>query len=340
MNRAILLGALVLLAAPVAPAQRVDTGTLGALTLQYATVQASDHYAGPPMAAQVSFQPGEAFSVVTPYRIQQITWLVSPGESVTAGQPVAVLAGPEIHHFITEFEVTGERLALARKRFESNRKLYRDQSIDEGRWIEISDAYYRLRLAYEHLQHFHELLQETDSEPDNIVLKSPTAGRLQYAQNSPGVPAEGEVAIVIPPSALRLRVAVPLARREGLAALRNDGCELAVSTISGIAEGFFLRAWSEPLGPRCPWLPGEQLMVTPQYRLAGYTVPQSALLHWEGEPALLLRDGGELQLVAVAVSGANGDGYHVTSDIDLAGREVLTSSVSAVQGVLLGLGSD
>jgi hypothetical protein len=333
----VLMSALV--AVPVC-AQRVDIAELGLLDLAYAVPRASTHYPGPPMAAEVSFRSGEAYSVVTPYRIQGIRYLVEPGAMVEKDQAIAELSGTEIHHFLTEYEVVGERLDMARRRFEGNRPLYDNRTIDEARWIEISDAYYSLNLEFEHLHHFRQLLEVGPEDDERIVLKSPLAGRLLYAQELTGIAADGEVAMVLPTDAVRLRVEVPLSRREGLESLHDGTCSLPVSGISGVVTGFFLRAWSAPLSAGCDYLPGERLMVTPSYRASGYEVPGTALLQWQGKPALLMRDDTALELVLVEVLASADDYYFIRSASRLDDREVLVRSVSAVQGVLLGLGGE
>jgi hypothetical protein len=321
-------------------AQSVATANLGALELAFERVSAGDGFAGLPLASEVTFRPGEALSLVTPSRIQQINYQVAPGEEVAPGQPIAVMAGPEIHHFLTEFEVVVQRYENARRRFERNRELYRKQAIDEARWIEISDNYYTLQLEYEHLRHFHALLRQDGSDPEEITFVAPAAGRVQYTQERPGIAEGGELALILPPGSLRLRVAVPIGDRYGLARLQHGACELPVASISRIADGFFLRAWSAPLDASCDLLPGQQLMVTPFYAVDGYEIPRQALLHWETRPAVLLHRGDQLQLVPVEILGSTPSGYYVTSDADLAGREILVTSVSAVQGVLMGLGGE
>jgi hypothetical protein len=337
--RVICLLALLAWAFPVC-AQRVATANLGALELAYHRVNAGDGFAGLPLASEVTFRPGEALSLVTPSRIQQINYLVAPGEAVTPGQPIAVLAGPDIHHFLVEFDVVARRYENARQRFERNRELYRKQAIDEARWIEISDHYYALQLKHEHLRHFHALLRQDAGDPEQISFLAPAAGRVQYNQDRPGIAEGGELALILPPDSLRLRVAVPIANRQGLAQLQYGACELPVASISSIADGFFLRAWSAPLDANCDLLPGERLMVTPFYAIGGYEIPRRALLHWEGLAAVLLLSEEFLEVVTVEVLGSTPAGYYVASDVELSGREILVSSVSAVQGVLLGLGGE
>lgn len=337
LTRALLLAAVCI---TPAFAQRVDVADLGSLELAFLTPRAADRYEGPPMAAEVSFRPGEALRVVSPYPVRQIIYLVEPGTEVARDQPVAELSGPEIEHFLTRFRVTGQRLESARRRFENNRELYRKRTIDETRWIEISEAFYTLQLEYEHLRHFRELLETDDRFPGRVTLKSPLDGRFLYEQEDPGIAAGGELALVVPAGALRLRVEVPLQQSRHLVGLHHGNCDLAVTSISGVAAGFFLRAWSAPLTEACDVVPGEHLMVVPVYNRPGFEVPREAILHWRGEPAVLLREGEALVPTPVEIIASSGDDYHVTSTVDLRDRKILTRSVSAVQGILLGLGGE
>ena len=55
---------------------------------------------------------------------------------------------------------------------------------------------------------------------------------------------------------------------------------------------------------------------------------------------VLVREGDRLRPLAVSLLGARGEDYVLQPAADLGDREVLVSSVSAVQGMLLGLGGE
>lgn len=321
-------------------AESVALKDLGMLNLEFTPVEQIERYSGRSLAARVTYRPGEAVSLVTPHRVQQIRYLVGPGDTVTSGQAIAVMNGPEIHHFLTEFEVTEQRLATTKKRFDSNRKLYQNRAIDEARWIEISESYYALQLEYEHMRHFRDLLSPDEKDEDSITLNSPSAGVLQYRQESPGIDAGEELALVLPAGTLRFSVSVPISQRKNLSALASGNCELKVASVSGVASDFFVQAWSEPLLEQCQFLPGERLLVTPRYSFEGYRVPRESVFQWDGEPTVLLRESGQLVTVAVTLLSSDGETYAVACPTEIAGGEILSSSVSAVQGVLMGLGGE
>ena len=103
---------------------------------------------------------------------------------------------------------------------------------------------------------------------------------------------------------------------------------------------FFVEGWSAPLDDNCSYLPGQRLMMTPLYQFTGYRVPRSAVFQWEGVSTVLLRSGQQLKTVEVELLSSNSRYYAVASPDDISGGEILSTSVSAVQGVLMGLGSE
>ena len=340
MNRRVPLTLLLFLLPCAALADSIPLANLGMLSLEFTDVEKIESYRGQPLAARVAYRPGEAVSLVTPHRVQQITYLVETGETVAAGQAIAIMSGPEIHHFLTEFEVTQQRLAATKKRYDSNQKLYQKRAIDEARWIEIADAYYALQLEYEHMRHFRDLLSTVPGDEDRITLISPASGILQYRQDSPGIGSGEELALLLPQETLRFKVSVPIARRFGLRSLISESCYSKIESVSGIASDFFVHAWSEPLAEQCQLLPGERLLVTPEYAFQGYRVPRESVFQWQDEPTVLLRREGKLVTVPVKLLSGDEATYSVTCPTEISGGEVLSSSVSAVQGVLMGLGGE
>lgn len=330
-----------LLFAQTAGAQVINTADLGQLTLEYQPATEVGSYPGQSLAAQVSFRQGEAFSVVTPYRVQRLNYLLPPGSEVAAGQPIAVLQGPEIHHFLSEFDIKKQLLLDSEKRFNSNRALYEKKAIKASQWLQISEDYYALKLDFEHMRHFQELLiEEQGRDEDSVTITAPVAGIIQYSQSAPGISAEDEIAVIIPRSAIRLRVALPVAQRTQLESFKAATCNLDVAIVSGIINDFFVEAWSEPVQEQCNFLPGQQIMVKPYFKLPAYRVSRRSVFQWQGQSHLFLLDGDELVAIPVVITSTEGSDYIVTTDQLLQGREVLVTSVSAAQGVLLGLGGE
>jgi hypothetical protein len=77
-----------------------------------------------------------------------------------------------------------------------------------------------------------------------------------------------------------------------------------------------------------------------EFPFAGYAVPRSALATVGGQPGVFVERGDHLRFTAVTIGGSDREAFYVSSDADLGGAAVLSTSVSAAQGILLGLGQD
>jgi hypothetical protein len=324
-----------------AGAQAVALAELGAFELEFAPALAAASYPGPEVAGEVTFRQGEAYGVPSPGRVQQIEFLLEPGSRVSRGQPFATLRGPEMHHFEMAYESSGALLEGARRRFESNRSLYENKSISESRWLEISEKYYALSLEYEHMRHFFELVLPDDGDPDALTLVAPLTGTIDYRTGRGGVQEGERIAVFIPDAAIRVRASIPNGLRGEVQALGIGSCELGVDRSSAVSDGFFVHVWSDPLIPACEVLLGQQLPVTPLLRAPGsYAIPRAAVFQMGRDTLVLMRDNERLLPVAVTLLGTRNGDYVLRAESSLDGRQVLVSSVSAVQGLLLGLGSE
>ncbi|CAA0090305.1 Uncharacterised protein [Halioglobus japonicus] len=338
----LMLGLLVFLSAvELANAQTVALTALGSLELDYERPVAVAVYPGQPLAARVAFRNGEAFIVPSPGRVQQIEYLVEPGATVTEGQPFAVLRGPEMHHFEMSFESNRALAASAEQRFRSNKPLYERKTISESLWREISENYYTSQLEYEHMRHFFELVVDGDNDPSALTLMAPVASIIDYQPNSSEVEEGDSIALFIPQEAIRLETALPSTIGAHVTALQVGDCSLEIERVSAMTDGFFIQAWTQPLPMDCSLMLGQQVLALPFVRASNaYRVLKSAVFQIERQSYVWVRRGDNLVAVAVTVLGAERDGYVVHSEVPLSGIDTLISSVSAVQGVLLGLGGE
>lgn len=347
MNRKMLASLMLLTIVPLslvsrlAVAQTVELAALGSFELLFEPVQRVATYPAQPVAATVTFREGEAFAVPSPGRVQQIEYLVEPGASVVQGQAFAVLRGPEMHHFEMGYQSSQALLAIAQKRFNSNKVLYERKAVSASQWQEISEKYYTLLLEHEHMRHFFELVIAGDDDPDALTLAAPLAGVIDYSSAYGGVEEGDSIALFIPNDAIRLEAALPNGMRDQVVALRAADCELVVDRISGMTDGFFVQVWSGSLTTSCSLILGQRVLATPLLKGTDvYSVRRSAVFQLERQTQVLAREGSSLVAVAVSLLGAEDDNYVLRADVDLKGREVLVSSVSAVQGILMGLGGD
>jgi hypothetical protein len=190
------------------------------------------------------------------------------------------------------------------------------------------------------MRHFHDLVIEERKQEDAILLGAPIAGITDYAYSAGGLRSGDTIASFIPRDAIRLVASIPHRQSADLAFLEAAGCRLAVSRVSGITTGFFVEAWSEPVTDKCALIPGQRLAATPLYRTSAFRLPRTAVLQREAGSHVFLREGDVLRAVPVELLAADEADYIVTSTTPLGGREALVTSVSAVQGVLLGLGDE
>jgi hypothetical protein len=320
--------------------QEVDLAALGEIELVYEQPDLLQFYPAQQVSAEVGFRHGEAFAVLAPRRIQQVQYLVLPGGPVQAGQAFAVLRGPEIHHFLSEFEVSRKLLEAAEKRFNSNKILYERKSINEGLWLEITEQYYAARLEYQHMRHFNDLVVATDEKADTITLAAPVSGLVDYAPDYSGIRTGESIALFLPEDIVRLRVELPVQLRSDVAFLQMPACKLDLDSVSARVNGFFVAAWTEPLRPGCNLMLGQHLLVTPYIRAEVYQLASSAVFQWQNSTYILMRNGSALVAAEVEVLGAVGADSLVRSGTALQDRDILVSSVSAVQGILLGLGGE
>ncbi len=340
MTRFTYLLLVTLLMGKTAVADDINIANLGALSLKYHGITAVTSYPGQNIAAEVTFKKGEAYTLTAPRRIQQIRYLVEVGSIVEKGQPLAELRGPEMHHFLDEMEVARQLFISAERRFNSNKKLFEKRAIKESQWAEVSEKYYAAELEYEHMRHFNDLVISTDEQENLIVIGAPVAGVVDYSPDYHGLVADADIAIIVPQSAIRLEAALPASGRTGLVYLKSSSCQLKVSSVSAIVSNFFVSAWSEPLSPQCDFMLGQTLLLTPMYKTSAYAVPMTAVFQWHRATSIFVRDGAQLRAVEVELIASSGKDYIVSSGNLLADTEVLVSSVSAVQGILIGLGGE
>jgi hypothetical protein len=335
----ILLLVMLLVPAVAVAQERVRLDALGDLELAWATLEPLGQVPGPPLRAEALAEPGAALQFRLPAEAQRAMFRVPPGTTVQAGDPVAMIEGPEIHHWLLEYDALAARYETARQRYERNLPLYREGALSGERWTAIEERYFQLRLEFQHLGHLREWLQPAPGEGSEAVLAlAPRDGRVLYDSAHAMLETGAILFEVQPGDGLRLRVEVPAERATRLAALAFDACEVAIDRVEEAARGFYRAAWSVPLRGPCALAPGTSLGVQPRYDEPALFVPREAIFQWRQAPHVWLRRGEELVAQPVELIADTAEGYAVAADPALAGGEVLVRSVSAAQGILLGLG--
>ncbi|HCF78592.1 MAG TPA: hypothetical protein DER52_02775 [Glaciecola sp.] len=103
-------------------------------------------------------------------------------------------------------------------------------------------------------------------------------------------------------------------------------------------EQFYQSIWSAPITTNCNLKLGEQVSLIPQYYTQAYQISQDSVFSWEGQSYIWVKEADSYTAVKVDLLASEQQMYIVTAQQSLANKLILTTSVSAVQGVLLGLG--
>ncbi|WP_293750020.1 hypothetical protein [uncultured Paraglaciecola sp.] len=318
---------------------KVDLANLGDLELSTQVVQIVEHYPGTTLKATVEVMPGMPFTLKSPADIQQTQYLVSQGRTLEKKQPFAIIRGAEVFHYYTEYQIKKSLYGLAESQFNSNRKLYAQKVIDEQRWIDISQAYYTAQLAYEEYEHFFEHVIDVDEKQDAVTLGAPIKG-LFLKGSELNIATGDNIAQFIPKDAIRIKVSVPSNKVDNLSYLISSNCKLEIAQIESVSSGAYVTAWSTPLSKTCNWRMGEQVTVTPFYAQSAYKIPKSAVFSWDGAQYVFVKKNTILVNLQVNLLYSEAGNYIAQVQQAEGAIEVLVSSVSAVQGVLLGLGSE
>jgi len=318
----------------------IDIQSLGKLQLKYSEIKNSKNVPVNKLVAKVAVKNGEAFVMTSPTNIHQIQFLVSNGEQVEKGQAIAVLRGPEVHHFVTEFRAIKSLYLLSERRMKKNKKLFDKKLIEEEKWLTINKNYFSNLLEYEHMLHFYELIIDIDGKTDSITVTSPVSGLIKRDESVFRFNEGDGIATFVPLEKIRLKLQVATNNLTNLHAVRLNGCQLEIENVSRVAQAAFVSVWTEPVKPSCRVLLGQALLVTPLYQLNAYQIDQQAIFRLDGKDQILILNNGQLDTVVVSLLTREAEQYFFTSEVDLSSKKALVSSVSAVQGILLGLGGE
>lgn len=321
-------------------AESLALAALGNLELSYTQPQKVASYEGSPLPAQVDRLPGNDYWVSTPENIQQVTFLVGQGQIVTKGQEIVRLTGPEVFHYLAQFEATSSLYQLAKQRYDRNKPLLKNGSISAEKWREISQDYFSSHLEFEHMQHFMEMVHSKDATTESLVISAPVAGIVKLnTLNSPYM-ADSQLFSLVPADSIRVQVNVPMSQSTSLSAININQCHIAIDSMSAIADGAFVGAWSMPVPKECNLLLGQQITVIPEYQKAVYLLPKNSVFSWQQETQVFTQTAETLTAINIDILGSTPLQYIVASDQDLSQIKVLSQSVAAVKGIMLGLGGE
>ncbi|MCX7554194.1 hypothetical protein OS175_09915 [Marinicella sp. S1101] len=340
MNKnTMMLLALTFLCLSVSADTVIKTEDLGQLALEYAEISTVSSLNLPLVKAKISHKSGEAFQLIAPFKPQSHEVLVNNGEFVDAGTAILKLSGSEVHHFLEKYDSAKSLFSLAKKRYDSNLKLFNEKSISNDKWAVISENYFRSRDEFGHYQHFSELIHSSP-DVDVILIKAPIDGYYLNSEPVNKLADESDLGQILPKASVRLRAYIGSAEAEQLIYFEAGGCHIEIDVVSQTSMGYFQEVWSKPLADDCELKYGQILRVTPYQTVAAYQVPKSSVLSIKRATYILVKKAEELIVTPITIKGAEANYYIVTSTSTLDNSRVLFTSVAAVQGVLMGLGGE
>jgi len=320
----------------------VAFAALGEYQIDTAPVQAVSRILGHSLLASVSEKSGSNFSMFLPFGVQQINYIVANGSYIEENQAVAYLNGFDVHHFLDEYEAARELFLNAQQQYKSSKILFTQKALKQSQWLEISQNYFAAQLRFEHLNHYKAFLNIDSNE--NIAIKSPISGYVRFSSDV-AAKQEGELLFdIIPKNSIRLKVSVPINNIANLASINVLGskCRLAIASKEGIVKNFSQTTWSSSLNKECRFTLGEQLLVTPEYKQQAFVLAKKAIFELDNQNYIAIKndDSSLFELAAIEILSSADNNYHVSSAIDLTSKQVLITSISALQGILLELGGE
>jgi hypothetical protein len=331
---------LLLIPIKTVSATRLNLADLGQYNFTYDKVETVDHVAGNHVLSQVTEKKGENFSVFLPFSVQQVNYMVANGQNITKNQPIAYLTGYDVHHFLDEFEAAKQLFNSAEQQYKSSKHLYENKALKQSQWLESSQLYFAAKLRFEHLHHYMSFLYIDKQEKVSII--APVDGVLRYARGS-SAKEEGELLFdIIPNQAIRLKISVPLTNLEHLAHIEviNQNCKLSIDNKEQVVNQFSVTIWSESFNNNCQLSLGQHIVVTPVYDQKAYVIKKSAIFEFKNKNYVAVKAPKALNLVEINLLSSTEDRYFFSSTELLTDQEILVTSVSAIQGVLLELGGE
>jgi hypothetical protein len=315
----------------------ISQSQLGQLSINVAPVESVTTYTGAALSAEVTVLSGGGYTMNAPMSVQRVIYLKPRGESVKAGETVVKLIGSEVEHYYDAYQLKTDLFKQTSELYENNRKLYKQKAISEQQWLIISEQYMTQKLALGEYMHFFDYVSKFDHDEQSLSLKTPIDGVLTY-NDFARLNMDQEIVRIIPSQAIRVKLNLPASHAQMPSALALPSCSLNVDYAEGLAHSFYKTLWSEPLKSACALTLGNRVAVNPKYALSAYRVPQTAVFNLHGDYYVMAKQGDGFVSVAISIVSSEENDFIVTANKSLSGEVVASTSVSALQGILMGLG--
>lgn len=353
---ALLLSCWAGIAGAAAPAAEFAVGPdqLQALGVGLQKLVATAPAVGSPAPARVILPAGLDILVSAPVDGVVTQVLVNPQDAVKPGQALLRLASPALGEMQLRLMEAGTRLQLARQTLDRERLLFDDGIVPERRVQEAQAAHRSAEAATRQAEAALRLAGMTDEALQRVAA----GGRLEDGLTVSARSAGWVTALDVRPGQ-RVREADALLR---LANPREVWLEVQLPVGSSVAPGQAVTvigrdvaAFAQSLGPlvgegqtqtlrvrvtrgAALLRPGEVLQVSvPRAGSAGWTLPQAAVVHHEGQPHVFVRTTRGFSAVPVQVGGGAAGVVQVSGQLQ-AGQEVAVRAVVALKSAWLGHG--
>ncbi|MEE4246841.1 MAG: hypothetical protein V2I33_15625 [Kangiellaceae bacterium] len=334
----LLLVSLFLSETILASQETIAISELGKLELNFANINVASKRTVNSYTGKVSNLAGSELLITAPFTPQKITYLVAEGSQVNKGQVIAQLEGSEVHHFNDEFDAKRAIFNIASERLNANKELFKNKSISNEKWLSISRDFYQAKLDFGHLKHFSEYFQSTDM-PDTGLLLAPATGIILYSRSSQE--NLNLVGNMILEGDLRVVISVPKKLANKVSAIRISDCTLQVDKKARRSQQLLVQIWTKAIPDRCNLIYGEQLPVWLYINQRHLIIPKESATYLDSISTIFIRDGDVLRVSSIDILGQDNSGnLLIKYKPELAQKQLLITSVSAVQGVIMGLGTE
>lgn len=326
----------------------ISLDSLGELQVQFTSVTSANSYSAAPLTAKVSYVLAEQHMVIAPFIPQQTAMLLPHGSPVKQGQAIARISGSEVHHFQEMLASQKFVYDVTLERYKEGKNLFRKGAISIHKWAEIAEQYHDNKVAYGHLKHFSELLKITPNQDDSATLMAPIDGVLLFPEMIATTTNEPVLAVIVPHEQIKLAIAAPIQLATSITRVTTPFCDensLAITSQEHTAENFHVTLWSESVSANCNLQLGQTVSVIPYLARTTQMLPKRSVFSWEQTPHVLVKQGFQLiptpiNIITSGIDSNEEPGYFIEPNANLANREVLSNSVSAVQGMLAGMGGE
>ncbi|GAA5137444.1 MULTISPECIES: hypothetical protein [Thalassotalea] len=317
----------------------VSLSSLGDFQTEFTTIEPANFLNGQSLTGKVTFRTGENYSVSLPFGIQKISYLVKNGSTVGRGEKIAKIEGYEVHHFLDEYESVKAIFSASELHYLTNKRHFNDKTLKSSEWLAISQSYFDAKLQLEHFNH--QLSFLTVDENENVYFISPENGivSLKNVENSKSV---NDLAFeIINPESVKVEILIPISQQQNLSHfVVSSNCQLVIKNVEMLANKYHSRVWASPATNNCNFRLGQTLTVSPVYHFAGYKVPSSSIFEFENRDFIAVKIVDKLRFYPLTIASTDQENTYIITNEDISNKEVLASSVSIVQGILLKLGAE